>query len=249
LAIEGYKGYSLMLEVKNITKSFNQRQVIHGISFCVKKGETVGILGRNGAGKTTSFRIAMGILKPDAGQVLLGGKEVTKLPMYKRARLGIGYLSQEPSIFRNMTVAENILAVLETLKVPKSERKDRVKEILSELDLVRLWDSKAKVLSGGERRRLEITRCLVTKPDFVLLDEPFSGVDPIAVAEIQEVVANLKNRNIGVLITDHNVRETLAITDRAYIVLDGSILAHGTAMELINNPEVREGYLGVDFKL
>lgn len=238
-----------MLEVENITKSFNQRQVIHGVSFHVEKGETVGILGRNGAGKTTSFRIAMGILKPDSGRIVLNGDEVTKLPMYKRARLGVGYLSQEPSIFRNMTVAENILAVLETLKVPKAEREDRVREILGELDLVRLWNSKAKVLSGGERRRLEITRCLVTKPDFVLLDEPFSGVDPIAVAEIQEVVANLKNRNIGVLITDHNVRETLAITDRAYIVLDGAVLAHGTAPELVANPDVREGYLGADFKL
>jgi lipopolysaccharide export system ATP-binding protein len=238
-----------MLEIENITKSFKQRQVIHGISFHVEKGETVGILGRNGAGKTTSFRIAMGILKPDSGRVLLHGDDVTDLPMYKRARRGVGYLSQEPSIFRNMTVAENILAILETLKVPKSEREDRVREILGELDLVRLWHSKAKVLSGGERRRLEITRCLVTKPDFVLLDEPFSGVDPIAVSEIQEVVANLKNRNIGVLITDHNVRETLAITDRAYIVLDGSVLAHGSPEELVANPDVREGYLGADFKL
>lgn len=238
-----------MLEIKNIKKTFKRREVIHGIDFHVNKGEVVGLLGRNGAGKTTSFRMAMGLLKPTDGKIFINGKDVTKVPMYKRARMGLGYLSQEPSIFRHLTVLENIVAILQTQKIPRSRVKRKAQEYLKELGLEKLANSKAYVLSGGERRRLEITRTLVTKPDIILLDEPFSGVDPIAVGEIQKIVRNLKDRDMGVLITDHNVRETLQITDRAYIVLDGMILASGTPDELVNDPKVREAYLGQDFRM
>ncbi len=236
-----------LLEVKGLVKSFRGRRVVDGVSFSVDPGEIVGLLGPNGAGKTTSFRMTVGLTVPDAGEVWLLDEECSRLPMFRRARMGMGYLPQEPSIFRRMSVRDNLLAVLEVMPLDRRQRQRRADELLAELDLLELADSLAETLSGGERRRLEICRALATEPSILLLDEPFAGVDPIAVEEIQEMVRRLRQRNIGVLITDHNVRETLASTDRAYIIHQGTILREGTADELVRDPRVREVYLGHSF--
>lgn len=238
-----------MLELRNLVKSFRRRRVVEGISLSVREGEIVGLLGRNGAGKTTSFRMAVGMLTPDSGSVLFRGQEVTREPMYRRARLGMGYLSQEPSIFRQLTVERNILAVLETRGMSSRERKEKVDSLIGEMDLWKVRKSLAETLSGGERRRLEIARALSTDPRLILLDEPFSGVDPIAVANLQEIIMALRQKGIGVLITDHNVRETLNTTDRAYIIDEGRILAKGTPEEIINDPKARKFYLGEKFRM
>ena len=237
------------LIAQGLLKRFGPRRVVDTVSFDIQRGEVVGLLGPNGAGKTTSFYMMVGLLKPDGGRIFLEGEEITDLPMYKRCRIGIGYLPQESSVFRKLTVEENLLAILETLDLSHSERVDRLRELLQELDLVPLARHKAFTLSGGERRRLEITRALITSPRYLLLDEPFTGIDPIAIGDIQEIVARLRERGIGILITDHNVRETLAITDRAYVLYDGKILVSGTAMELAQNPTAREIYLGEKFSL
>jgi lipopolysaccharide export system ATP-binding protein len=236
-----------LLEVKGLVKSFRGRRVVDGVSFGVDPGEIVGLLGPNGAGKTTSFRMTVGLTVPDAGEVWLLDEECSRLPMFRRARMGMGYLPQEASIFRRMSVRDNLLAVLEVMPLDRRQRQRRADELLAELDLLELVDSLAETLSGGERRRLEICRALATEPSILLLDEPFAGVDPIAVEEIQEMVRRLRQRNIGVLITDHNVRETLASTDRAYIIHQGTILREGTADELVRDPRVREVYLGHSF--
>jgi lipopolysaccharide export system ATP-binding protein len=237
------------LIAQTLRKRFRRRVVVDGVSLDIHPGEVVGLLGPNGAGKTTSFYMIVGLLRPDDGRIFLEGREVTALPMYKRCRLGMGYLPQESSVFRKLTVEENLLAILEMLDLSHAERMARLEELLAELDLTPLARHKAYTLSGGERRRLEITRALVTSPRYLLLDEPFTGIDPIAIGDIQDIVARLKERGIGVLITDHNVRETLAITDRAYILHDGRILASGTATELAANPRAREIYLGEKFSL
>ncbi|MBI2153123.1 MAG: LPS export ABC transporter ATP-binding protein [Candidatus Rokubacteria bacterium] len=237
------------LIAQGLLKRFGARRVVDHVGFDIQRGEVVGLLGPNGAGKTTSFYMMVGLLKPDGGGIFLEGEEITDLPMYKRCRMGIGYLPQESSVFRKLTVEENLLAILETLDLSHSERIGRLRELLQELDLTPLARHKAFTLSGGERRRLEITRALVTSPRYLLLDEPFTGIDPIAIGDIQEIVARLRERGIGILITDHNVRETLAITDRAYILYDGKILVSGTAMELAQNPTAREIYLGEKFSL
>lgn len=222
---------------------------MNGVSLDVKQGEVVGLLGPNGAGKTTTFYMIVGMIKPKRGRVLLDDEEITLLPMYKRARRGIGYLPQEPSIFRKLSVEQNILAILEMLKVSRRERMEQLKSLMNELDIASLAKQKAFTLSGGERRRVEITRALATKPKFILLDEPFTGVDPIAREDIQHIVTQLKSKGLGVLITDHNVRETLQITDRTYIMSEGRILKSGTAQFLANDPEARRIYLGEKFRL
>ena len=237
------------LRTTDLTKSYSGRTVVRGVSLEVNSGEVVGLLGPNGAGKTTTFYMVVGLTAPDAGQVTMDGKDVTNEPMYVRARNGIGYLPQEPSIFRGLTVEQNILAILETLKLDRSTRRTRVDELLNELKLVPLAKSPAHTLSGGERRRVEITRALVISPSFILLDEPFAGIDPIAVTDIQAIIFHLKERGIGVLITDHNVRETLRITDRAYIVHDGAVFRSGTPAELAGDEDVKRIYLGADFRL
>ncbi|NQV03968.1 MAG: LPS export ABC transporter ATP-binding protein, partial [Candidatus Omnitrophica bacterium] len=206
-----------LLEIKGLEKSYDGKKVVAGVDMNIKRGEIVGLLGPNGAGKTTTFYMVVGMLRPERGSIIFDNKDITRLPMYKRSRDGIGYLSQEPSIFRKLTVEENIMAILETLDLPRSVRKKRLEELLRELNIVRLAKKKAYMLSGGERRRLEITRALVTNPLFILLDEPFSGIDPIAVADAQEIISELKRKGLGILLTDHNVRETLEITDRSYI--------------------------------
>lgn len=235
------------IEVKNLEKMYGKRKVVENVSFEIKQGEVVGILGPNGAGKSTTFYMILGLTKPNSGQVLFNDVDITKKPMYKRAQLGIGYLAQAPSIFHKLTVEDNIMAILETMKYTKKERKLKLQEYLDELDLARLAKQKAYTLSGGERRKLEITRSLVTNPSFLLMDEPFAGVDPIAVADIQDIVIKLRDKNIGILITDHNVADTLSITHRAYILFKGSILMSGTSKELINDPKAREVYLGERF--
>ncbi|MCB1190250.1 MAG: LPS export ABC transporter ATP-binding protein [Leptospiraceae bacterium] len=235
--------------MKNLIKIYNKRKVVNDVSFEIKKGEIVGLLGPNGAGKTTSFYMAVGFIRPDAGNVFIDERDITKAPMYQRARQGIGYLAQEASIFRKLTVAENLEAILETLNLSRSEIIGRRNELLLELQIMRVANQKGYTLSGGERRRCEIARALATKPDFILLDEPFAGVDPIAVKDIQNVIKSLRERGLGILITDHNVRETLKITDRAYIMYSGKILISGTATDLINDPETRRIYLGEDFTL
>jgi len=234
---------------KQLRKSFKGREVVRGVSLDVKAGEIVGLLGPNGAGKTTIFDMMVGLCQPDHGQIFLNREPITHLPMYQRARRGIGYLPQEASVFRRLSVEENILAVLETLSLSKRERHTRVDELLNELGLINLRKSQAFTLSGGERRRLEITRALATNPSFLLLDEPFAGIDPIAVADIQEIIQSLKKNNIGILITDHNVQETLSITDRAYIINEGSILEAGKPEEVVSSPQARAIYLGERFKL
>ena len=237
------------LQTLDLTKSFNGRTVVRGVSLQVHSGEIVGLLGPNGAGKTTTFHMTVGLTAPDSGRVLLDDEDVTDAPMYVRARKGIGYLPQEPSIFRGLTVEQNILAILETLPLTRTERRTRLAELLDELHLTPLAKSPAHTLSGGERRRTEITRALVMSPRFILLDEPFAGIDPIAITEIQGIISQLKARGIGVLVTDHNVRETLRITDRAYIVHDGVLYQSGSPADLAADEEVRRIYLGADFRL
>ena len=237
------------LQTEALTKSYGGRTVVRGVSVEVHSGEVVGLLGPNGAGKTTTFYMTVGLTAPDSGRVLLDGADVTHDPMYIRARKGIGYLPQEPSVFRGLTVEQNILAILETLSLSAAERRSRLRTLLAELNLTPLATSPAYTLSGGERRRVEITRALVISPRFILLDEPFAGIDPIAVGDIQDIVSHLSDRGIGVLITDHNVRETLRITDRAYIVHDGVIFRSGTPDELATDEDTRRIYLGTDFRL
>ncbi len=238
-----------LLRAEGLTKSYVGRRVVDDVTIEVRAGEVVGLLGPNGAGKTTSFYMIVGLTRPDAGRVLLDGTDLTRLPMYERARRGIGYLPQEASIFRKLTVEQNISLVLETLDLSAAERAERLRQLLDELGLTKLSKSKALALSGGERRRLEITRALVISPSFMLLDEPFAGIDPIAVVDIQGIVSQLKRRGIGVLITDHNVRETLGICDRAYIVNEGTVLEEGTPTQIADSPRARQIYLGEKFRL
>ncbi|MFA4983764.1 MAG: LPS export ABC transporter ATP-binding protein [Candidatus Omnitrophota bacterium] len=238
-----------LLEIKAIAKSYDGRQVVKGIDILVKRGEIVGLLGPNGAGKTTTFYMVVGIVPPDSGKIVFDNQDITRLPIHERARYGIGYLSQEPSIFRKLSVRDNIMAILETLPITRHERDQRLGELLKELNISHLAKNKAYTLSGGERRRLEITRALVTNPSFILLDEPFSGIDPIVVSEAQEIIKELRTKGLGILLTDHNVRETLSITDRAYLIADGKILISGTAQDLIADPKARELYLGEKFSM
>lgn len=238
-----------LLEIKGLTKSYDGRLVVKGVDLLVKRGEIVGLLGPNGAGKTTTFYMTVGIIPPDEGKIVFDNNDITGLPIHERARFGIGYLSQEASIFRKLSVADNIMAILETLPIGRAERERRLKELLEELNIAHLAKNKAFTLSGGERRRLEITRALVTKPSFILLDEPFSGIDPIVVSEAQEIIRELRGKGLGILLTDHNVRETLSITDRAYLIAEGRILISGSAQDLINNPQARQIYLGEKFRM
>ena len=238
-----------LLEIRNLTKSYDGKRVVDGINMSVKRGEVVGLLGPNGAGKTTTFYMVVGMMRPEKGSIIFDGKDITRLTMHKRSRYGIGYLSQEPSVFRKLTVEENIMAILEVLDLPRAVRKKRLDELLNELSIAHLSKKKAYLLSGGERRRLEITRALVREPLFILLDEPFSGIDPIAVADAQNIIAELKKKGMGILLTDHNVRETLEITDRSYIMAGGRILISGTVDQLIKDPRARAIYLGENFRM
>ncbi len=239
----------LTLKSENLVKIYKKKRVVNDITIDVKQGEIVGLLGPNGAGKTTTFYMIIGFIKPEAGKILLDHEDITHLPMYQRARKGIGYLSQESSIFRKLTVEQNIMAILQMQSLTKEEKNSRLESLLQELDISRLAKRKAYSLSGGERRRVEITRALATEPKFMLLDEPFSGIDPIAVEDIQKIIRRLKEKSLGILITDHSVRETLSITDRAYIICDGEILKSGTAQFLASDPEARKIYLGEKFRL
>ena len=238
-----------LLEAKGLAKAYRKRRVVNGVAISVSPGEVVGLLGPNGAGKTTSFNMIVGLVRPDEGEVIFEGKLISGLAMHQRARRGIGYLTQEPSVFRKLTVEQNILAILETCTSDKLEQKARLKSLLEELDLTTLARSKAYTLSGGEKRRLEITRALVTSPRMLLLDEPFSGIDPIAVYEVQKILRKLKERRMGILITDHNVRETLKLVDRAYIIHKGDVCCEGEAEFLVNDATAREIYLGPEFNL
>ncbi|MFH1836728.1 MAG: LPS export ABC transporter ATP-binding protein [Candidatus Omnitrophota bacterium] len=238
-----------LLETRDLVKQYGGRSVVKGVSINVRRGEVVGLLGPNGAGKTTTFYMVTGIIRPDSGHVIFDKKDITKLPIHQRARSGIGYLSQEPSIFRQLTVEENIMAIMETLGFSKKERQCQLDNLLNQLKISHLRKNKAYTLSGGERRRLEITRTLVTNPMFILLDEPFSGIDPIAVYDCQEVIRELKDMGLGILLTDHNVRETLTITDRSYIMYEGKVLISGKKEELINDPKAKEIYLGERFSM
>jgi lipopolysaccharide export system ATP-binding protein len=240
---------NILLHTEGLVKSYGRRRVVDGVDINVKRGEVVGLLGPNGAGKTTTFYMTVGLVRPDGGKVFFDGTEVTRVPMHKRARLGIGYLAQEPSVFRKLTVEENILAILEMLPLSDEERKFRLDYLLQELDIEPLRKNRAYTLSGGERRRLEITRALVTAPKLMLLDEPFSGVDPIAVYEVQQIIAGLKRKGLGILVTDHNVRETLSIVDRAYLICEGKVEREGTSEFLSNDPKSRELYLGPRFSM
>jgi len=237
------------IRAENLVKIYGKRRVVNDLSLDITQGEVVGILGPNGAGKTTTFYMILGLAKPNSGHVYFDNHEISKKPMYKRARLGIGYLAQAPSIFHKLTVEENILAILETLKLTKKERYQKLEEYLAELNLTPLAKQKAYTLSGGERRKLEITRALVTNPTFVFMDEPFAGVDPIAVADIQDIIVKLQNKGIGVMITDHNVVETLKIVNRAYIIYEGKIIVSGSSLELVNDEKARELYLGERFQM
>ena len=239
----------LNFQAADLRKSYRGRKVVDNVSLEIRQGEVVGLLGPNGAGKTTTFYILVGLTRPDYGRVLLDGEDITDLPMYLRARNGISYLPQEPSVFRKLTVEENLLAVLETLELTSEQRHERIEELLAQMGLEGVRHSRAYVLSGGERRRLEIARSLVLSPSFVLLDEPFSGIDPLTVVDIQKIIAELSESGIGVLVTDHNVRETLAVTNRAYIINEGKILYAGTPGDLAENSEVRRVYLGESFRL
>ncbi|GHV65823.1 ABC transporter ATP-binding protein [Bacteroidia bacterium] len=239
----------MILRAEDLVKKYKNRIVVKGVSVEVKQGEIVGLLGPNGAGKTTSFYMIVGLITPNGGRIFLDNKEITKEPVYKRAQFGVGYLAQEASVFRRLSVEDNIKAVLEMTKMAKPEQKDRLEEMLNEFGLQKIRKSLGIQLSGGERRRTEIARALSIRPKFILLDEPFAGVDPIAVEDIQGIVSKLKEKNIGILITDHNVQETLSITDRAYLLFDGRILQSGTAEELADDPEVRRVYLGTNFEL
>ena len=236
-----------LLKAENLVKIYGNRCVVNHVSLDVAPGEVVGLLGPNGAGKTTSFYMIVGLIEPNEGTILFDGHDVSRLAMYERARLGMGYLAQEPSIFRKLTVEENVLAVLESLELGAKERKLRLDELLNELQLTRLAKQKAFTLSGGERRRLEITRALATNPKFIMLDEPFGGVDPINVNEVQKIIANLRDRGLGILITDHNVRETLAVVDRAYLICNGEILFAGSGDQLLHDEKARQAYLGPSF--
>jgi lipopolysaccharide export system ATP-binding protein len=237
------------LRALSLSKSYRGRKVVNEVSLALKRGEIVGLLGPNGAGKTTTFYIIVGLISPDDGHVNLGGEDITHTPMYRRARSGISYLPQEPSVFRKLTVLENLLSIAETLDIPLEQREELVAGLLKEFGIEQVRDQGAYTLSGGERRRLEIARALVLTPRFILLDEPFAGIDPLAVLDIQRIIRGLKQRGIGVLITDHNVRETLNITDRAYIISDGKILREGTPEQLTNDEEVKKVYLGENFRL
>jgi lipopolysaccharide export system ATP-binding protein len=239
----------MLLRADNIIKKYKNRAVVKGVSFEVKQGEIVGLLGPNGAGKTTSFYMVVGMIKPNAGKIYLNETDITQEPMYRRAQLGIGYLAQEASVFRKLSVEDNICSILEMTALPKEEQREKLEKLLEEFGLQHIRKSLGDRLSGGERRRTEIARCLAVDPKFILLDEPFAGVDPIAVEDIQAVVAKLKEKNIGILITDHNVHETLSITERAYLLFEGSILKAGTAEELANDEQVRRVYLGKNFEL
>jgi len=236
-----------IIETKNLVKIYGKKRVVNEVSIRVKQGEIVGLLGPNGAGKTTTFHMMIGLTKPNSGSVFLNEKDITKMPMFQRARLGIGYLSQEPSVFSKLTVKDNILAILETQNMSKKQRKEKLEESLADLGLSKLANQKAYSLSGGERRKLEITRSLITNPLFLFLDEPFSGVDPLAVSDIQDIIKKLQKKNIGILITDHNVLDTLQITDRAYIIYEGRLLLSGTSKELVNDSQARKIYLGEKF--
>lgn len=238
-----------LLTTQELLKEYGDRRVVNGVSISVSAGEIVGLLGPNGAGKTTTFNIVVGLIRPESGTVTFEDQPITRMPMHRRARAGIGYLTQEPSVFRKLTVEQNILAILETCAMNSQERQLRLKYLLDELDLSPLASNKAYTLSGGEKRRLEITRALVTNPKLLLLDEPFSGIDPIAVYEVQKIVRRLKERGLGILITDHNVRETLKLVDRAYVIHKGEVLCEGSAEFLVNDPKAREIYLGPEFNL
>ena len=239
----------MLVETRGLVKEYRRRRVVNGVDMNVREGEIVGLLGPNGAGKTTSFYMITGLIPPTRGQVFFKGRDVTRLPMYQRARMGLGYLAQEPSIFRSLTVEENVLAILETLPLGPRERRRRLEYLLEELKIGYLAKQKAYTLSGGERRRLEITRALVTDPSLILLDEPFSGVDPLAVYDVQQIIRDLKQRGLGILITDHNVRETLSVVDRAYVIYSGEVLTEGTREFLVNDPQAREKYLGKAFSM
>lgn len=249
MVLKSKKAKKAVLETKDLVKVYRGKKVVNQVSLYVEEGEIVGLLGPNGAGKTTTFYMITGMIRPTAGEIYYNGERITDLPMYKRARMGIGYLSQEPSIFRKLTVEQNILAILETLNIDKAEQKRRLEILLKELSITHLAKQFANTLSGGERRRVEITRALVTQPKFILLDEPFAGIDPIAVEDIQRLVAYLKSKGIGILITDHNVHETLSITDRSYLLYEGRILKAGTSEFLANDEEARAIYLGKQFRL
>jgi len=238
-----------LIRTKKLVKSYRGKKVVNEVDIHVNAGEIVGLLGPNGAGKTTTFYMATGLIHPTAGEVFFKDRNVSKVPMYKRARMGMGYLSQEPSIFRKLTVRENVMAILETLPISRRERKERLEFLLEELKISHLAKQKAYTLSGGERRRLEITRALVTNPSLILLDEPFSGVDPLAVYEVQEIIKELREKGLGVLITDHNVRETLAVVDRAYLMCEGKVLREGSSEFLVNDEMSRELYLGPRFSM
>lgn len=238
-----------ILQVEDLVKSYGGKRVVDGLSFSVGAGEIVGLLGPNGAGKTTAFYMTIGLIQPDDGRVLFQGEDVTALPIHKRARMGMGYLPQEPSVFRSMTVRENILCILETLPFTKPEREARLEELLSELGLDQLADKRAASLSGGERRRLEITQALVTRPSLLLLDEPFANIDPIAIHDVKELIKLLASKNIGILITDHNAREIFSVVDRSYLVRSGQVMLAGSVEELITNEEARTHYLGANFHL
>ncbi len=240
---------SLLVDARDLVKVYNRKAVVNGVHLNVKRGEIVGLLGPNGAGKTTSFYMIVGLVRPTDGQVFFRGQDISATPMYRRARMGMGYLSQEPSIFRRLTVEENVMAILETLPLSHLERRKRLEFLLEELKISHLARQKAFTLSGGERRRLEITRALVTSPSLILLDEPFSGVDPLAVYDVQQIIIELKERGLGILITDHNVRETLAVVDRAYLICEGKVLREGTSEFLINDEVSRELYLGPRFSM
>jgi lipopolysaccharide export system ATP-binding protein len=238
-----------LVEAHDLVKVYNGKRVVNGVHVNVRPGEIVGLLGPNGAGKTTSFYMIVGLVKQTEGEVFFRDKNITSLPMYQRARMGMGYLSQEPSIFRSLTVEENVMAILETLPLSKAERRDRLAFLLDELKIAHLAKQRAYTLSGGERRRLEITRALVTSPSLILLDEPFSGVDPLAVYDVQQIIVELKERGLGILITDHNVRETLAVVDRAYLICEGQVHREGTSSFLVNDEKSRELYLGPRFSM
>jgi len=235
------------IQAQHLAKIYGKRKVVNDLSMEMQQGEVVGILGPNGAGKTTTFYMILGLTKPNEGKVLLDNKDITHLPMYRRARLGLGYLAQTPSIFSKLTVEENILAILQTLKISKQEQKRKLEEALAELNLTPLARQKAYTLSGGERRKLEITRSLLTNPTFIFMDEPFAGVDPITVADIQDIIAKLRDKNIGIMVTDHNVFETLKIVNRAYIIFEGKIIVSGSSWELINDEKAKKLYLGDRF--